>query len=281
MALLELTEERGFRASKDNATTFLLKPAAAGPDGKQLFQMVMLGSNPQDTPLCATFDPNPDKPKEMTAESCSTQATAHASQLFSYDTGSGCLEPMQESSLETGGGSLPTADGSDADGDKLADEEDVRVLARATGTRLKFIPQTGMKDVSSTTSVTTVTVTETATQADSSSTAAAAATPPVPVDATNAVESMPLPATPVPSPMLPSLAGIVEVALPSSTSTSASSESSNVSSTESTDPASVAASIASSSTEDATTTSGTSSYPTPATLLVEITPPAGSGGSSA
>ena len=262
-----------FRASTDNATTIFLKPAAAGPDlnGKQFVQMVMPASDAQDKALCATFDPNPAEPTAMTAEPCSSQATDHQSQLFSYDAASGRLEPVQESSLETGGGSLPAADS-----DNLAEEENDQLLARATGTSLKFIPQTGMKDVSSTTSVTTITVTETTTQADSSSMAAPVATPPMPVDATNVLGSVPIPVTPVPSPTSPSLPGIVEVALPSSTSTSASSESSDVSSTASTDPASVAASIASSSMEDATTTSGTSSYPTPASLLVEITLPAGS-----
>lgn len=315
----------GFGASKDGATTILLRPTEEpGSDGKQLVQMVVPGSNSQGDSYCATYDPNPNEPSEMTAKPCSSLATAHQSQLFSYDVASGSLEPMH-SAPATEGNDLPAADRLDADSDDLAENENVRMLARASGTSLKFIPETGMKDTSSSTSVSTVTVTETATQTDSSSAAAAVVTPPTPVDATdlgleptpadatsalgsmptpvdtpNALGSMPSPVdatntlgsmptpvdapkgsvpTPPASPTSPSLP-IVEVALPSSTSTSASPESSDVSSTVSTDPASVAASIASSSMDDGMTTSGTSSYPTPASLLVQITQPATPGSSA-
>ena len=91
---------------------------------KVLLQMpVFDADSAQLKSYCATFDPRPSNPAQMTVESCMDGASPdeHKSQVFAFEPGTGVIRPVwseEFSSNSTSAGSVdtPSADGADDDG---------------------------------------------------------------------------------------------------------------------------------------------------------------------
>ncbi|KAF8634610.1 hypothetical protein AX15_000816 [Amanita polypyramis BW_CC] len=289
-------------ASGNNSTTLYLvdlgTTSPAGSEGKMPVQLQLETFNPKNAALeqyCATFDPNPLTPKQMSMESCSSDTTEHKSQLFYYDKASGSLQPTHYAgennrTLAEMDPSTNT-DGSDANEGDLTDDENAQMMTRDVmqSVELVFVPKMPVainallpsSETMAQPSATTVTVTETVTPTDSSSVASTAEMSTTSVAETGAPES-----TSVISATQSSGTGTfdVEVALPSTISSgtpSVTPSDGTVSPssirTSSVDPDSVAASIATESTNDTSsgsqtmTASDSSNYATPYSLLVQVT----------